>query len=265
VKLEFCVLSSGSKANCLYIGSASTRVLIDCGLSGREVAKRLSQIGVDADSINAIVLTHEHNDHVAGARVFARRHKASVYANRATMRSAKGLVDVPVNGLMEFSSGASFAIGDLRFEPFSVNHDAAEPVGFRVRCGNLVLGVATDLGQVTTLVRERLRDVHALVLESNHDPKMLSDCGYPWELKQRISSRCGHLSNECAGALLEEISSENSARLQIAVAAHISENSNTPGLALEVFRSSWERGGNAPAPEFAAGSVYNPTGLYRLG
>jgi phosphoribosyl 1,2-cyclic phosphodiesterase len=265
VKLEFCVLSSGSKANCLYLGSASTRVLIDCGLSGREAARRLSQIGVDADSINAIVLTHEHNDHVSGARVFSKRHNASVYANRATMRAAQKLVDISAEDLIEFSSGAAFTIGDLCFEPFSVNHDAAEPVGFRVRCGNLVLGVATDLGQVTTLVRERLRDVHALVLESNHDPKLLSDCAYSWELKQRIRSRCGHLSNECAGALLEEMSSGKNTKLEVAIAAHISENSNTPGLALEVFRSSWERGGNAPAPEFAAGSVYNATGLYRLG
>ncbi len=261
---EFCVLASGSKANCVYVASDDTRVLIDCGLSAREAANRLHNAGVDADSISAIVITHEHSDHTSGVRVFSKRHKVSVYSNPATKAASRELSAVPAENTVLFDTGVKFSVGDLLFEPFSISHDAADPVGFRISSGKVVLGVLTDLGQVTSLVRQRICDADALVLESNHDLQMLQDCSYPWELKQRIRSRSGHLSNICAGSIIEEISTQNGQNLQVAVAAHISENSNTPVLALEAFRTFWGQGGSSYIPEFAAASAAQATQLYRL-
>ena len=261
---EFCVLASGSKANCVYVAAGDTKVLVDCGLSAREAAVRLGQHGIDADSICAIVITHEHSDHTSGVRVFSKRHRVPVYSNPATRAASRELAAVSPDKMKMFSTGTAFTVGALTFEPFSISHDAADPVGFRISCGNIVLGLVTDLGQVTTLVKERLSQVDALVLESNHDLQMLQDCSYPWELKQRIRSRNGHLSNICAGLMIEELSRRSTKSLQVAVAAHISENSNTPELALEAFRSFWHRGENAATPEFAAAGASSATGIYRL-
>ncbi len=264
--LSFSVLASGSRANCIFVEGAGTRVLIDCGLSAKQTAIRLEQRGIDPSSIEVIVVTHEHSDHVKGIRVFCKRHKARVVVNSATLAKCKDLREVHSDLIEVFESRDPFSIGGLSFEPFSVTHDAVDPVGFRVSCGSAYLGVVTDLGQVTNLVRESIRDLHGLVLEANHDPKMLEDAPYPWELKQRIGSRQGHLSNETAGALLEELSAqEKQSRLQVVVAAHISENSNTPELAVEVLRQGWQRGGSAVQPGIIAASPDEATELFRLG
>ncbi|MCB0323523.1 MAG: MBL fold metallo-hydrolase [Bdellovibrionales bacterium] len=262
--LEFCLLSSGSRANAIYVAAGSTRVLIDCGLSAKQAAMRLRSIDVDPDSIDAIVLTHEHDDHVCGVRVFAKRHKTTVLANRQTMGSSRHLAEIPLEQRGEFDSGAPFKVGELTFDPFSISHDASDPVAFRVSAGERTLGVVTDLGQVTTLVEERVRNLDALILESNHDPGMLFDAPYPWDVKQRISGRHGHLSNATAGEVLEEISRSDGSRLRYAVAAHISENSNRPDLALHCFRTAWARGGQLHCPEFHAAGVLAPSPLFRL-
>ena len=261
--LEFCVLSSGSKANCVFVQCGETRVLVDCGLSSRETVKRLRLINVEPEQITAIVVTHEHNDHVCGIPVFAKAFRLPVYANQATYQASRHLELVLSEQRRWFFTGEEFSIGELRFEPFSVLHDAADPVAFRVTGGMYTLAVVTDLGQVTTLVRERTTGIDAIVLESNHDPILLKECPYPWELKQRISGRSGHLCNETAGTLLEHICMQNERALRVVVAAHISEKSNDPILALDVLRAAWKHTAFAP-PEFVAADVYTPTALYRL-
>jgi len=294
--LSFCVLSSGSRANCTYVASRTTRVLVDCGLSLREVTKRLFSCGVTPNRIDAIVISHEHSDHVAGIPMFVRKHQPTVFANSATLASCENFQIVSVaNGsssralsveislvsspyserMLEFETGTSFVIGDIRFEPFSIMHDASDPVGFRISSAGVALAVVTDLGQVSSLVRERIKGVDALILEANHDPDLLMEAPYPWELKQRIKSRFGHLSNQAAGELLREISTQYGSqpqyesschlpRLRVVVAAHISEKSNYPELAIQCFQDSWKAGGSVFTPEFVAAGAFSPTRLFTL-
>lgn len=288
--LSFCVLSSGSRANCTYVASRTTRVLVDCGLSLREVTKRLFSCGVTPNKIDAIVISHEHSDHIAGIPMFVRKHKPTVFANSATLASCENLQIISVtNGsssralsveislvsspyserMLEFETGTSFTIGDIRFEPFSIMHDASDPVGFRISSAGVALAVVTDLGQVSSLVRERIKGVDALILEANHDSDLLMEAPYPWELKQRIKSRFGHLSNQDAGELLREISAQYESpdhlpRLRVVVAAHISEKSNYPELAIQCFQDNWRAGGSVFTPEFVAAGAFSPTRLFTL-
>lgn len=263
--LAFSVLSSGSRANSVLVQSGDTKVLVDCGLSAKQAALRLARHGIDADEISAIVLTHEHEDHCSGVRVFSKRHGTPVFVNQTTYSACRHLEAVPLERINHFESGSDFAIGNLSFSPFSLVHDAGDPVGFRISGGERTLAIATDLGHVTNLVRERLRDIDALILESNHDKALLQEAPYPWSLKQRISSSRGHLSNDCAAEVIEHISrSELSSRLQIAVAAHISEKSNTPELAVEVFDRAWSRGGASWRPKFLAATAEDCTPIFEL-
>ncbi|MBN8548867.1 MAG: MBL fold metallo-hydrolase [Deltaproteobacteria bacterium] len=227
--MRFSVLTSGSKANCTYVESGSTRILIDCGLSARQTEVRLRALGIDPASLDAIIVTHEHSDHINGVPVMSRRFELPVYANEGTSSFLRG-----VFALEKFVTGKSFSIGELNIAPFSIVHDAHEPVGFSIEGQGIKFSQATDLGKVTPLVREALRGSHAVVLESNHDHDMLQNCDYPWELKQRISSSHGHLSNESSSAFLAELLHGD---LQHVVLGHLSENSNTPELALKAAQS----------------------------
>jgi phosphoribosyl 1,2-cyclic phosphodiesterase len=223
--MRFSVLSSGSKANCTFVEACGLRFLVDCGLSGKQAEERMAEIGVDPSTLSAILVTHEHSDHINGVGTLSRRYRLPVYANARTMEHiskprAKEL----------FETGAEFCVGKVRVEPFSIVHDAADPVGFAIYADGLKLVVCTDLGRVTTLVQEHLKGAHAILLESNHDQEMLQSCSYTWELKQRIASTHGHLCNDAAGQLIEEIMHPELFHI---VLGHLSENSNTPGLALE--------------------------------
>lgn len=222
--MRFSVLSSGSKANCTFIEAGGSSILIDCGLSCKVTEKRLWEVGIRPDQIEGIIVTHEHSDHIQGVSVFSRRYKIPVYANQSTSHHLKSIY-----ALEEFETGNSFWIGAMRISPFSIVHDAVDPVGFSIQAEGLKFTQATDLGRVTALVEEALTDCNAMVLESNHDQEMLLNCDYPWELKQRISSSHGHLSNDTAGALLGQL--VHTGLLHV-VLAHLSENSNTPELAL---------------------------------
>ncbi len=227
--MRFSVLTSGSRANCTYLESGDTRILIDCGLSAKQTERRLESVGVDPRSLNAIIVTHEHRDHIHGVPVMSRKFKLPVYANRGAARSLRGLF-----ALEFFETGRAFSIGEMDIAPFSIVHDASDPVGFSISARGIKFSQATDLGKVTPLVRESLRGSNALVLESNHDEEMLRSCDYPWELKQRISSSHGHLSNDCASSFLAEIMHGD---LEHVVLGHLSENSNTPELALKAAES----------------------------
>ena len=202
--LEFAVLSSGSKANCLYIGNDQERILIDCGLSAKQACLRLQAVGIEPDTISSIIVTHEHSDHIAGIPVFQKRFKSRIYVNSATLTSCPSLSILAPDYLTRFDTSKEFTIGTLSITPISILHDASDPVGFRISSGDATLALITDLGQVTNLVKEKTRDVDALILECNHEVEMLWEAPYPWELKQRIRSRFGHLSNEQAAEFLEE-------------------------------------------------------------
>lgn len=226
--LSICVLASGSKGNAIYVASPQTAVLFDAGLSGIQIERRMQQIGISPHTLDALVVSHEHSDHVSGIGVLARRYRLPVYINPGTQEAVSdhlGRIDT----FCSFACGTSFCINDLTIHPFSVSHDAAEPVSFTIEnnCGKI--GIATDLGFAPAMVRQHLKDCSLLVLEANHDIEMLEQGPYPWPVKQRVKSRTGHLSNESARDLLMEVLHEN---LRHVILAHISETNNTPEKAI---------------------------------
>lgn len=234
--MRFISLSSGSKANSTLVEAAGERFLIDCGLSGKRLEERLNEHAIDPASISSILVTHEHSDHIHGVPTLSRRYGMTVYANAATMEH----ISKPKRREI-FQTGVDFSIGRVVVTPFSIAHDAVDPVGFVIQADGFKLSVVTDLGRVTTLVQEHVKGSNAIILESNHDQEMLQGCSYTWELKQRISSTHGHLCNEGAGQLLEDIMHPE---LFHVVLGHLSENSNTPTLALQCARKYLARCGD---------------------
>lgn len=235
VGIQVTVLGSGSAGNCTFIESDQTAVLVDAGFSGRQISQRLASIGRSLDDVDAVLITHDHSDHVRGLGAICKHHPVPVYANRLT---AEAVNDEPEwNGSVRipwrlFTTGQPFEVGDLGIESFSIPHDAHDPVGFTVRHNSLAIGLVTDLGHATKLVLERIRQMDLLVLESNHDVKMLQeDTIRPWATKQRIMSRHGHLNNEAAAAVTAEVISD---RLRYLFLAHLSRDCNTPEIAHRV-------------------------------
>ncbi len=224
--MRVCLLASGSKGNAVYVESRKCRILIDAGLSAREIGNRLAGIGTGGDDLDAVFMTHEHSDHCRGMGPLARRHRLPVYVHHQTIR-ALGNCGV-IDDVREFEEGDSLALGDIQVTSFPVTHDAAAPVGYVIETPEGKIGVATDLGIVTRLVAERLKGCRVLILESNHDETMLRDGPYPWHLKQRIRSNHGHLSNLASAQLLQGLLWEG---LEAVFLAHLSEANNTPGLA----------------------------------
>ena len=232
--LQFSVLSSGSRANSTLVRSASNTVLIDCGLSLREIELRIRQLDAEPSAIEAIVISHEHTDHTSGVRLFVKRYGIPVYMNRATAKAAK----FETGEYIPFESGTRFSIGDLSFNPVPISHDAAEPVAFRIDAVARAFAIVTDLGYVTPQVEDIFHGLDALVLESNHDKDMLQRGPYPWHLKQRILSRVGHISNCTASSVLEQIVSKPESKLKVVVGAHVSEKNNTPELVHEALSAA---------------------------
>lgn len=224
--MRFASLGSGSRGNALLIEADGTRVLIDCGFGPRELAKRLARLGIEVGDIDAILVTHEHSDHVGGVARCAGRHDIAVHATAGTCVAAGGLAGLRVE---RFDSHACFAIGGLEIHPYPVPHDAREPVQFVVSDGRHRLGVLTDAGHVTPHMVSMLAACDAIVLECNHDPDMLARGSYPWQLKQRIAGRFGHLDNGAAADLLRRVDAR---RLQHVVCAHLSEQNNRPEFAV---------------------------------
>jgi phosphoribosyl 1,2-cyclic phosphodiesterase len=232
--LLFQALASGSKGNAVVVSSCQTRILLDAGLSARELVLRLEQTPVKAKLLDAVVISHEHTDHVRGLGTLSRRFDLPVYLTQGTLENLPPqvghLADVRL-----FQPGSPFAVGDIRISPFALSHDAKDPAGFVLEHGTQRLGVCTDLGMVTQLVRTRLKRCHGLILEANHDPDLLFNGPYPPSLKQRILSRHGHLSNADSFELLKSIYHDN---LQVVMFAHLSEVNNKPELVLAGFRES---------------------------
>ena len=234
MSLKICVLGSGSSGNAIYIASASTHLLIDAGLSARQIALRLERIGVDPAALSGVCLSHEHTDHVAGVRVLRKRFGLPLFVNDGTLHGLPPAVAETPGEINLFQTGAPFTVGDLRIDPFAVPHDAYEPVGFRIEAGGVSVGLVTDLGMSTALVREKLRGCDAVVVEANHDEDLLIEAPRPWALKQRIRGRQGHLSNTAAARLIAECATE---RLRHVFLVHLSSECNTPDLALRTISS----------------------------
>lgn len=224
--MRVCLLASGSQGNALYVESAESRILVDAGLSGRELARRLAQVGVDADDLDAIFVTHEHQDHCRGLGAMARRHRLPVFIHDAAFKALPRLGRV--EEIRGFDIGDPIDFRDVHVRSFPVTHDAAEPLGYTIDTPAGRIGIATDLGMSTRLVAERLRECRVLVIESNHDEKMLRDGPYPWHLKERIRSSHGHLSNDASAELLGQLAWPG---LEMVFLAHLSEQNNCPELA----------------------------------
>lgn len=234
VGVSVTVLASGSRGNSTVIATSQTRVLIDCGLSCRETCRRLTAQGIAPESISAILITHEHSDHVAGVHVMAKKYCLPVFMTEAThgawQRQYKDSQGNRVHAerLETFSSGKGFCIGDIDVMPFTIPHDAADPVGFRFLAEGMRVAYATDLGFMPQNVRDHLRSCDGMVVESNHDLEMLRVGPYPWAVKQRVMSRVGHLSND---ALAEFLTSDYDGTAAFLILAHLSEQNNHPDLA----------------------------------
>jgi phosphoribosyl 1,2-cyclic phosphodiesterase len=268
--MRMTVLASGSKGNSTLVSSSRTRILVDAGLSCRELLKRMQMANEDPSSIDALLITHEHQDHVQGLAVLARKLGVPVYFTQATHRAwmrwmmphkrmtyaawlAQRQQDLaqaanpdpapppPVSepeakqddpcslpGIEYFAAGNGFSIGDIAITPFTIPHDAADPVGFVFEADGVRMAIATDLGYMPPNVKMALRNCDVLMLESNHDLEMLRDGPYPWSVKQRVMSRVGHLSNEAASEFLEKNYDGNASYV---VLAHLSESNNLPALA----------------------------------
>lgn len=247
VSVSVTVLGSGSRGNSTVLATSKTRVLIDCGLSCRETCRRLQAQGMAPESISAILITHEHADHVGGVHVMAKRFGLQVFMTAAThaawVRQYKDSTGQPVKAdrFEPFEAGKGFCVGDIDVMPFTIPHDAADPVGFRFTAEGAGVAYATDLGYMPRNVREHLRGCSGLVLESNHDLEMLRVGPYPWAVKQRVMSRVGHLSNE---ALAEFLATDYDGNAAFLVLAHLSEQNNQPELArITAERALGERPG----------------------
>lgn len=226
--VSWTILGSGSAGNCAYLEAGETRLLIDAGLSARQIRLRLAALGRVVESLSGILITHEHSDHVEGLKVLAARHDIPIYCNRFTREALEAQLGQRLSCRV-FETGAAFSVGEVEVESFSVPHDAQDPVGFLVRTSSGNVGVLTDLGHVTRLVLERLRPTQVLLVEANHDVRLLQeDTRRPWATKQRILSRHGHLSNEATAAMVEILANGD---LQHVFLGHLSRDCNRPQLA----------------------------------
>jgi phosphoribosyl 1,2-cyclic phosphodiesterase len=230
----FCPLASGSKGNCIYFATPDKKILIDAGISTKATKERLAEIGVSLQEIDAILISHEHSDHILGLRKLALDFGIPVLANTET---AKGIYETfqECPRFKIFTTGEPFEFGDFEIHPFSIPHDTLDPVGFTIKWNGLKFGICTDLGVVTSLVREQLKNCDYLLIESNHEPNMVYASSRPMIYKQRVLSRTGHLSNEACGKLLCEIAHPG---LKDVWLAHLSSECNTPERALERVQQS---------------------------
>jgi phosphoribosyl 1,2-cyclic phosphodiesterase len=245
------VLGSGSAGNCALVETPGCRLLIDGGLSAKQMALRLQQCGVSPQEIDGILITHEHSDHVCGLDVWCKQFATPIYCNRLTAEVLQRTLPERPRTWRVFATGSDFEIGDIAIQCFPIPHDAVEPVGFVLHHGSAALGFLTDLGFPTKLVYERVRQVQTLVIETNHDEKLLqNDTRRPWSVKQRIMSRHGHLSNAAAAGVLVELLGSN---LQRAILGHLSRDCNTPELALGTVRERLAAAGGQAVEVLCAG------------
>ena len=240
-KVDFATIASGSKGNCVFIGTENTKILVDAGLSGKKVEQGLSELGLTGHDIDAIFVTHEHNDHVDGVGILSRRYDIPVYATEGTWENMPSKVgDIRCFNQNAVYAGEPCVINDISLCPFEIPHDAAQPVGYRISAFDKTVTIATDIGHITEKIIENTRDCDLLLLESNHDVEMVHNGPYPYPLKRRVLSDFGHLSNEnCAKVLSETFST----RLKYILLGHLSNENNTPMLAYNTVKGILENNG----------------------
>lgn len=254
--MQVCLLASGSKGNAIYVETAESRVLIDAGLSAREIGRRLDVIGAAPENLDALLVTHEHRDHCRGLGPVARRWNVPVHIHHAT-RDA--LPDVgKLEHTVEFDSGDLFCLRDMEIQTVPITHDAVAPTGFILSTAKGKIGIVTDLGFATRLVADRFQGCRVLILESNHDEDLLRDGPYPWHLKQRVRSRHGHLSNKESAELLRHLHWDG---LEAVFLAHLSETNNTPQLAETGARNALKEQGDSTTRLFI-GSQDHPSDCF---
>ncbi len=242
--MRLCSIASGSSGNCIYVGSDTTHVLVDAGISGKRVEMGLNMLDLTCTDLDGIVITHEHSDHVRGLGVMARKSRVPIYATRGTIRAIQNsgsLGKFPEGIFHEISEDQPFVLGDLTVKPFAISHDAAQPVGYRVEQGDRAVGIATDMGIYNDYIVERLSGLDALLLEANHDVNMLQVGSYPYPLKRRILGERGHLSNETAGQLLCRLLHDH---MKAVLLGHLSKENNYEALAYETVCSEVTMGDN---------------------
>jgi phosphoribosyl 1,2-cyclic phosphodiesterase len=239
--VQFTILGSGSNGNCAYLEAGETRLLIDAGFSAKQIRERLAQIGRAPESLSGILLTHEHTDHTNGLGTLCSKVPVPIYCNRLTKEAVQVQFTDTKFDFRLFSTGAAFEVGCVGIETFSVPHDAYDPVGYMLRTQGRNIGFLTDLGHATKMVVERVRSSHVLVLETNHDMKLLQDdARRPWSVKQRIMSRHGHLCNDAAADVLANLAS---AELEHVYLGHLSRECNRPELARQTVQKRLDQTG----------------------
>lgn len=235
-------IASGSSGNCIYVGSEQTHILVDAGISNKRIEKGLNEMGLKGDELSAVVVTHEHSDHTKGLGVLARKHGVPIYGTQETLSeiaAMKSLGEYPAELLVPIQPDVDFKIGDLEVKPFSIDHDAANPVAYRISHERKSVAVATDMGHYNQYIINHLQGLDALLLESNHDVRMLETGPYPYHLKRRILGNYGHLSNENAGRLLNHILHDN---LKNILLGHLSKENNYEELAYETVKVEISQG-----------------------
>lgn len=234
--MRICSIASGSSGNCIYVGSDTTHLLVDVGISGKRTEAGLRELDLSMRDIDGIFITHEHADHIAGLGVLGRKYGIPIYATRGTIEAIKNVSsvgEIPESLFQPVCADEKIIIKDLVCNPMKISHDAAEPVAYRISHGNKKVGIVTDLGTYNDYTIESLRGMDALLLEANHDVNMLQVGPYPYRLKQRILGDRGHLSNERAGQLLCRLLHD---KMQAVILGHLSKENNLPELAYEAVR-----------------------------
>jgi len=226
---NFCSLYSGSSGNCLYVETSTTKILIDSGVSCKKVENALSSLDINPSNINAILVTHEHSDHVKGLSTVSKKYNIPVFATKETFENMPSQTfKLEEKNIKAFNIEDNFSIGDIKVSPFSIPHDAANPCGFNISNGNKTISIATDIGHMNSAILKRLEGSSFLLLESNYDTEVLKCCSYPFSLKTRISGPTGHLSNDMASKTITYLLKNG---LKTAMLGHLSKDSNFPELA----------------------------------
>ncbi len=237
--MQFGTIASGSSGNCLYAGNQDSHILIDAGVSGKRIKEGLEGFGVNPVELDAVLITHEHIDHISGLGVMARKYRVPIYATEKTLvqiERTKSVGKIPTDLFRVVKPDDTYRIGDIHIRPFSISHDAQDPVSYVLGCGGIKIGMVTDLGYFDEAIVDELKDSDILYIEANHDIHMLQVGPYPYYLKQRILGNKGHLCNEMAGRLIKEL---YSSRLKNVILGHLSRENNFPELALEAVRNEF--------------------------
>lgn len=259
MSVRLCILGSGSKGNCTLLATEKTRLLIDVGLNRKETYARLAAVGERLDGFDALIISHEHTDHVSGLRLLAADLKVPVYISPATRDALSP--GPKLRAFEHFTPGGKFTVGDVEITAFSIPHDAVDPVAFTFQTQGIKIGVVTDLGYVPEVVKQHVRGCHALVFESNHDLEMLKVGPYPWHVKQRVMSRQGHLSNRTTAGFLTE---DYDGAAQVLVLAHLSETNNHPEIARLTALEALEQRRAGERPELHLASQSSPTKIFEF-